>query len=352
MRACVSIVMVLASCTATAPTDPSSSSTGAATTSSVTTSGVADGSTSGPTTTGDPTTMSTNVGSSDSTGASTGAAETTTTTGEALPCSGELPTAWPDGTDCGVPELTVHRYDGDTFILRQSLCTNFEGPFLYMLFGSERVLLLDTGAGGIDVAQTVGGVIEDWLAERGQASIELVVVNTHAHGDHTAGNAMFDGLPGVTVVTPSVAGLSEFFGIDDWPEQIVTYDLGDRPLDVVPIPGHHPSHIALFDHGTSWLLTGDTLYPGRLYIDDFADYVDSVGRLADHVAALEVCNVMGTHIEMTTMAGVDYDFGADEHPNEHALPLDVAHLLELRDAVEAMAFPEIEVHDDFIIYPL
>jgi len=202
------------------------------------------------------------------------------------------------------------------------------------------------------MGSVVGEVITQWLADNGKVSIELIVVNSHAHGDHTAGNSMFDGQPGVTLVPPSVGGLSEFFGIDDWPEQIVAYDLGGRTIDVIPIPGHQTSHIALFDHGTGWLLTGDTLYPGRLYIDDFDAYVASISRLVDNVPAEAVCNVMGTHIEMTSTPGVDFEFGADQHPNEHALQLDYAHLVELRDAVLAMDSPEIEVHDDFIVFPL
>lgn len=287
----------------------------------------------------------------DTTGTATTDAESSST-GQTEQCAGAFPTAWPDGLDCGSPEIFVHQYDDDTFILRQSLCTSFEGPFLYMLFGEDRVLLEDTGAGGVDVAGVVGDVITQWLADNGKASIELIVVNSHAHGDHVAGNSMFEGQPGVTVVPPSVGGLSAFFGIDDWPEQIVTYDLGGRTIDVIPIPGHQTSHIALFDHGAGWLLTGDTLYPGRLYIDDFDAYVASISRLVDHVPADAVCNVMGTHIEMTSTPGVDFEFGADTHPDEHALQLDYAHLVELRDAVLAMDSPEMEVHDDFIVFPL
>jgi hydroxyacylglutathione hydrolase len=305
--------------------------------------------TTGPST--DPTTSTSLTTDPDTSGTSTTSSESSST-GEIEPCSGAFPPAWPDGLDCGAPEIFVHQYDANTFILRQSLCTSFEGPFLYLLFGEDRVLLEDTGAGGVDVVGTVGDVITQWLADNGKASIELVVVNSHAHGDHTAGNAMFGELPGVTVVQPSVGALSDFFGITEWPEQIVQYDLGGRVLDVIPIPGHHVSHIALFDHGTGWLLTGDTLYPGRLYIDDFDAYVASISRLVDNTAADEVCNVMGTHIEMTNTPGVDYPFGADEHPDEHVLQLDYAHLVELRDAVQAMDIPEIEVHDDFIVYPL
>jgi hypothetical protein len=70
-------------------------------------------------------------------------------------------------------------------------------------------------------------------------------------------------------------------------------------------------------------------------------------------AGNNVFNVLGTHIEMTTTPGHDFPFGADQHPNEHVLQLDAAHLFELDDAVQAMGnSPMLEVHDDFIVYPL
>jgi hydroxyacylglutathione hydrolase len=286
-------------------------------------------------------------------GSESDSSDGSSSTGGVRGCDGVFPEHWIDGLDCGSePEVMVHRYDERTYILRQSLCTSFEGPFLYLMFGDDRVLLEDTGAGGIAIADVVYGVIDDWLTEQGKASIELVVVNSHAHGDHVAGNGQFEGQPNTTVVQPSVAGLSAFFGIDRWPEDVAQYELGDRIIDVIPIPGHQQSHIALFDHRTGMLLTGDTLYPGRLYIDDFTAYVASIGRLVDTVPEPEVCHVMGTHIEMTDMPGVDFDFGDDQHPGEHVLELGWEHLLELRDAVDAMDVPQIEIHDDFIVYPL
>lgn len=246
----------------------------------------------------------------------------------------------------------MHALTDDTVILRQSLCTSFEGPFIYMLFGEDRVLLEDTGDGGVPIADLVYSVIDQWLEANGKASIELVVVNSHAHGDHTAGNGQFSGQPNTTVIGPGVASVSGFFGIDDWPTQTVAFDLGNRVVDVIPIPGHEASHVALYDRAEGLLLTGDTLYPGRLYISAFETYQESIERLVDFVDEDDVCAVLGTHIEMTDRAGVDFDFGATAHPNERELLLDYAHLVELRDAVVAMPSPMIEVHDDFIIYPL
>lgn len=266
---------------------------------------------------------------------------------------------WQNGGNCATDlEVEVHAYDADTFILRQSLCTSFEGPFLYLLFGSDKVLLQDTGASGTtQVRPVVQQVIADWLAAHGKTSIDLIVSNSHAHGDHTAGNASFTGQPGTTMVGTSTVSVYGFFGINDV-NDTPAYDLGGRIVDVIAIPGHQAAHIALYDRSRGLLLTGDTLYPGRLYIQSgqIATYRASIARLANFVAGKDVCSVLGTHIEMTNAAGVDYAFGDTTHDNppEHVLRLTVEHLLELRDATAAMSDNATleEVHDDFIITPL
>lgn len=273
-------------------------------------------------------------------------------------CAGAMPAAgaWLDGTTCDGPDgaidVEVHRVDADTFILRQSLCTSFEAPFLFLLFGEHTALLEDTGAGGIDVVAAVDAVIAQRLAERGQDGIDLLVVNSHSHGDHVAGNAAFAARARTTVVGASVAAIEERFGLV-WPDGQAAIDLGRRLVDLVPIPGHQAAHLALFDRGARLLLTGDTLYPGRLYVDDFAAYRASVHRLVEMTAARPPCHVLGTHIELSQTPGDDYPLGATVHPAERALALDAAHLVELAAAVDAMAAaPRLEVHDDFIVVPL
>jgi glyoxylase-like metal-dependent hydrolase (beta-lactamase superfamily II) len=322
----------------------STTAAGSTTAASLETTGVATSGSAGTTTPG---ADSTSAGSSD------GSSDGETTSGLQT-CRGRVPVEFDDGTNCGAsPVIEVHQFDANTVILRQSLCTSFEGPLMYLLFGTDQVLLQDTGAGGIPIAATVQGIVSDWLAANGRTSIELLVTNSHGHGDHTAGNGQFAGLPDTTVVGSSQAAVAAYFGIDDWPTQIITHDLGGRLVDVIPIPGHQSSHVALYDHDTGWLMTGDTLYPGRLYIDDFPTYVTSINRLVDHTADLEVCQVMGTHIEMTNTPGQDFAFGATMHPDEHPLALTRDHLVELRDAVMAMGgSPVVEAHDDFIVYPL
>ncbi len=50
----------------------------------------------------------------------------------------------------------MHLFDAHTFILRQSKTVNFEAPFLFLLCGNERALLLDTGATADPLASRLG----------------------------------------------------------------------------------------------------------------------------------------------------------------------------------------------------
>ncbi|HEX2817062.1 MAG TPA: MBL fold metallo-hydrolase, partial [Phenylobacterium sp.] len=188
---------------------------------------------------------------------------------------------WIDGTVVAEPPMQVQRYDRDTFVIRQSVKTNFEAPFLYLLFGKDRALLLDSGAGGLKIRPTIDGVIADWLKAHHRTSIPLVVAHSHSHGDHRMGDVEFKDRPDTVVVGWTAPEVAAFFKIDDWPRDIVKFDLGGRVLDVIPTPGHHPAHIMLFDERTRLLLSGDTLYPGRLYVpaDQFSAYRDSVDRV-------------------------------------------------------------------------
>ncbi len=264
---------------------------------------------------------------------------------------GSFPDDWIYGGNCATdPLIQVHRYNEDTYILRQSMCTNFEGPFLYLLFGEDKVLLEDTGAGGIPVAATVYAIIDAWLLEQGRASIELVVCHSHGHGDHVQGDSQFIGQPNTTVVGTSTAAVSNFFGFASV-EDIVTYDLGGRVLDVLRIPGHHPSHIAFYDRNTALLLTGDSLYPGFIFLSSatWNTYRDSIARLRDFVEDKPVAWVLGTHVEMKSTPFQAYPYGTDNQPEERDLQLEKKHLFELDDALDLLPTATTQVHADFII---
>ena len=280
--------------------------------------------------------------------AATNALQSTTPT----QVGGSFPVDWIYGGDCANdPPIQVHRYNDDTFILRQSMCTNFEGPFLYLLFGEDKVLLEDTGAGGIPIATTVYDIIDDWLLEHGKTSIELVVAHSHGHGDHVQGDSQFAQQPNTTIVETSQAAVAGFFGISPWPTEIETYDLGGRVLDVLAIPGHQAAHIAFYDRNTGLVLTGDSLYPGFLFLSaaNWNTYRDSISRLRDFLADKPIAWVLGTHVEMKATPFQAYPYGTKNQPEERSLQLERKHLQELDDALDLLPTATTEIHADFII---
>lgn len=260
--------------------------------------------------------------------------------------SGVLPKVWfSGGPACATftDDFQVNKYNDNFYILRQSGCTHTEKPFLYILFGKNKAILFDTGAGNNtdpttgrlpNVVGAVDKVINEWLVKNNRASIPLVVTHLHSHWDHTWGDPQFEKRPNTTFVKPGDVGtLQSFFGIKNWPQDIATFDLGGRILDIIPIPGHDATSIAVYDRATAVLLTGDTVYPGRIYINepDPDLFQASVQRLVDFTSTRLVVHVLGTHIEQRAPY-LDYAIGEHYTPEEIPLELGRAELLELLEA--------------------
>jgi hydroxyacylglutathione hydrolase len=121
-------------------------------------------------------------------------------------------------------------------------------------------------------------------------------------------------------------------------------------LTVLPIPGHHPSSIAIYDADTELLLTGDTVYPGRLYVDDFPAFSASISLLCEFADTRPITAILGAHIEMSTTPGRDFPIGAKRHPHEAALPMTVEQLHAIRDAVAVSAKAGAHRFPDFAIW--
>ncbi len=255
---------------------------------------------------------------------------------------GTLPARWlSQQPKCmEIPEWQVQEYNPDFYILRQSPCSDFEKPFVFLLFGKEKALLMDTGSRNGNLAPALQRTVKNWLARNGRSSIPLIVAHTHEHEDHTWGDkelvAMHDAAMPVEFVAAEVDAVQRAFGIGHWPADVGHVDLGGRVIDVIPIPGHSKGSLALYDRRTAVLLTGDTLYPGRLYVADFAAYEASVERLIRFTEGKPVAQVLGNHIEQSTTPFLDYPVGTMYQPEEHELALSRGSLLELGEAVRSM----------------
>ena len=261
---------------------------------------------------------------------------------------------WIDGVSAGEPQMQVQRYDDGTYVIRQSIRTNFEGAFLYLLFGRERALLIDTGAGGLQVRPTIDRVIAEWSAGHHRTSVPLIVAHSHSHGDHHQGDAEFQDRPDTTVVGLFPKNVADFFRITDWPNQVVSYDLGGRVLDIIPTPGHQSAHIMVFDRKTRLLFSGDSLGPYRLYIpmNEVKTYRDSIDRVVAFTRDKRVSWILGAHIEMKSSPGELIPDEAPSHPDEHVLEIPYSDLPELQTALHAMGDNLVQqAHRDFVIFP-
>ncbi|MBO9576620.1 MAG: MBL fold metallo-hydrolase [Sphingobium sp.] len=266
-----------------------------------------------------------------------------------------FPEKWIDGTADQEPYTQVQALDSDTFVIRQSIKTNFEAPFVYLLFGRDKALLVDSGAKDGRIRPAVDRLIADWLKAHHRSDIPLIVAHSHSHGDHVAGDAAFRERPNTTVVGLQSADVASFFGIKNWPNDIVTFDLGGRVLSVIPTPGHQSAAIMFYDPRLKILLSGDTLYPGRLYVpvNFLADERASIDRLAAFAVKHRIRVALGAHIEMKRMPGQDYVQAVLVHPDEHRLEMSPDSIAELQTGLKApLDVPNRgQVHDHFIIYP-
>jgi hydroxyacylglutathione hydrolase len=203
---------------------------------------------------------------------------------------------------------------------------------LYLLIGSTKALLIDTGDVAdpklMPLAKTVMGL----LPAEGAATLPLLVVHTHRHLDHRAGDEQFAHLPNVEVVGWNLDSVRQYYNFTDWPNGTAQLDLGNRVVDVIPTPGHNATHVAFYDRNTGLVFSGDFLMPARLLIDDAGADLASARRLAAFVQDRPVSYVLGGHVELDA-SGETFPWESQYHPNEHALPMTKDDVLQLPAAV-------------------
>jgi glyoxylase-like metal-dependent hydrolase (beta-lactamase superfamily II) len=196
-------------------------------------------------------------------------------------------------------------------------------------------------------------LVDNWKDENSISKMDILVTHSHSHLDHRAGDAQFRNKADVILIEANEDAIIEYFNFANWPDGETVIDLGNRKLTVFPIPGHHDESIAVYDTQTRWLLTGDTFYPGRLYIKDWKQFKNSIRKLLVFVEEHQVSALMGTHIEMTSTARIDYTFGTTFQPEEARLPLMASDLSLLNKTLEEMGDDANDkILDKFIIAPV
>lgn len=208
----------------------------------------------------------------------------------------------------------------------------------FLVVGTERAALIDTGLAIGDLAACVRGI----------TPLPVAVVNTHYHHDHTGNNWRFDDIAiheqGVDQLARG-ADASECASFISYVEELIeaapaaldlderyfhlfegasqprplppgfdraaysvkgthasrqlkdndAIDLGGRGLRVIHTPGHTPDSICLLDSGSGALFGGDTINTGPAYAQgddsDVPAFQRSCRRLADIAADVSMVGV-------------------------------------------------------------
>src|SRR6266568_4457044 len=133
---------------------------------------------------------------------------------------GSMDIHWNEGApNCANPQppLQVHQYNTRTFILRESLCATFEAPFMYLLIGSTKALLIDTGDVAGPTQMPLANTVMHLLPGDTSAKLPLLVVHTHRHLDHRAADGQFTHFSNAQVVGFDFDSVRRYYNFTDWP---------------------------------------------------------------------------------------------------------------------------------------
>jgi len=170
---------------------------------------------------------------------------------------------------------------------------------IFLVLGSTKALLMDTGSGLYPIKPVVDKIIGDR---------ELIVVNTHSHFDHIGGNDEFGEVYIHEKEANNIKKQFNAFFLKNSPMKIVEryrernfkfnttksvisiqdgklFDLGDIKLEVIHTPGHSSGSICLLtDKGE--LFTGDTAHYGTLFLPtpkEMPIFINSITKLLEIV---------------------------------------------------------------------
>ena len=210
----------------------------------------------------------------------------------------------------------IEKIDCDTYAISEY--KHWEETHCYLLCGTNRAVLIDTGLGVANIKKVI-----DTLT-----TLPVMVITTHVHWDHIGGHQYFDNIavheaekdwlsikfpiPLQIVKNNLVCKPCNFpadFNIDSYqiyrgePQSIFKdgdcLDLGNRTLTVIHTPGHSPGHCCFFEPEREYLYSGDLIYRGCL--DAFYPTTDPklFRQSVRKVQQLEINRILPAHHQLT-----------------------------------------------------
>ncbi|MDO5549459.1 MAG: MBL fold metallo-hydrolase [Eubacteriales bacterium] len=207
--------------------------------------------------------------------------------------------------------FSIDKIDSNTYSISEY--RHWEETHCYLLNGTDRSLLLDTGLGICNIADEVVKLTDK----------PVTAVATHIHWDHIGGHKYFhdfyaqkeelnwlNGEFPLTIETiremvvdrcdlPDGYDVNAYEFFQGMPTRVLedgdTIDIGGRILHVLHTPGHSPGHMCFWESEKGYLFTGDLVYKDTLFAyypsTDPQAYLQSLER----IAALPVKKVFPAH---------------------------------------------------------
>lgn len=207
--------------------------------------------------------------------------------------------------------FTIDRIDEDTYIISEY--RHWEEPHYYLLNGTQRSLLIDTGLGICNISEVINALTPK----------PVTAAATHIHWDHIGGHkyypdfyahkAELDWLNGcfpqpLDVIKGYVVercDLPDGYDVNTYkffqgiPTKVLhggeCIDLGERSIEVLHTPGHAPGHMCFWEKEKGYLYTGDLVYKDTLTAWFPSTDSQAYLRSLETVAALPAKRVFPAH---------------------------------------------------------
>jgi len=130
-----------------------------------------------------------------------------------------------------------------------------DGVRSYLLIGTENAILIDTCFGG-DILSVC----------RSLTANPITLLTTHSDPDHIGCDHQFENqyLHPAEFERYTSRSKNALKANEMWEGDIFT--VGEYSLEVVLIPGHTPGSVAFLDRGNKFLISGDTVQNGSIYM--------------------------------------------------------------------------------------